>query len=42
MKEYVLDANALVRFFRKQDGSAKIRELLYLADKKQVSLAFRW
>jgi predicted nucleic acid-binding protein len=38
MKEYVLDANALVRFFRKQDGAAKVRELLIQADKKLVSL----
>ena len=38
MKEYVLDANALVRFFRNQDGATKIRELLIQADKKLVSL----
>lgn len=38
MKEFVLDANALVGFFRKRDGAAKIRELLIQADKKQVSL----
>jgi predicted nucleic acid-binding protein len=38
MKEYVLDANALVRFFRKQDGAAKVRELLTQADKKLVLL----
>jgi predicted nucleic acid-binding protein len=39
MKDYVLDANALVRFFRKQDGAAKVRELLNQADKKLVSLS---
>ena len=38
MKEFVLDANALVRFFHNQDGATKIRELLLQADKKQVSL----
>ena len=38
MKEYVLDANALVGFFRKREGAAKVRELLNQADKKQVSL----
>jgi predicted nucleic acid-binding protein len=38
VKEYVLDANALVRYFRKQDGSAKVRELLNQADKNLVSL----
>jgi ribonuclease VapC len=38
MREYVLDANALVRFFRKQDGAARIRELLVQADKNLVSL----
>jgi predicted nucleic acid-binding protein len=39
MKEYVLDANALVRLFRNQDGAAKIQELLIQVDKKQVSLS---
>jgi predicted nucleic acid-binding protein len=38
VKEYVLDANALVGFFRKREGAAKLRELLNQADKKQVSL----
>jgi predicted nucleic acid-binding protein len=38
VKEYVLDANALVRLFRNQDGAAKIQDLLVQADKKQVSL----
>ena len=38
MKEYVLDANALVGFFRKRDGAAKVRELLNQADRKQVTL----
>lgn len=38
MKEYVLDANALVRLFRDQDGAAKIQDLLIQADKKLVSL----
>jgi predicted nucleic acid-binding protein len=38
VREYVLDANALVRYFRKQDGSAKVRELLNQADKNLVSL----
>ncbi len=38
MKDYVLDANALVRFFHNQDGANIIRELLNQADKKQVSL----
>jgi predicted nucleic acid-binding protein len=39
MKDYVLDANALVRFFRKQEGAAKVRELLTQADKNLVSLS---
>jgi predicted nucleic acid-binding protein len=38
MKDFVLDANALVRLFRNQDGAAKIQDLLIQADKKQVSL----
>lgn len=38
MKDYVLDANALVRLFRDQDGAAKIQELLIQADRKQASL----
>jgi predicted nucleic acid-binding protein len=38
VKEYVLDANALVRFFRNQDGAAKIRSLLVQADNSQVSI----
>lgn len=38
MKDYVLDANALVGFFRKREGAAKILELLIQADKRQVSL----
>jgi predicted nucleic acid-binding protein len=38
VKEYVLDANALVRLFRNQDGAAKIQDLLTQADKKLVSL----
>ena len=38
MKDYVLDANALVRLFRNQDGAAKIQELFVQADKKLVSL----
>ncbi len=38
MKEYVLDANALVRLFRNQDGAARIQDLLIQADKKLVSL----
>jgi predicted nucleic acid-binding protein len=38
VREYVLDANALVRYFRRQDGSAKVRELLNQADKNLVSL----
>lgn len=38
MKEYVLDANALVRLFRNQAGAAKIQELLIQTDKKLVSL----
>ena len=38
MKEYVLDANALVRLFRNQDGADKIQELLIQADKKQALL----
>jgi predicted nucleic acid-binding protein len=39
VREYVLDANAVVRYFRKQDGSAKVRELLNQADKNLVSLS---
>ena len=38
MKEYVLDANALVRLFRNQDGAAKVQDLLIQADKKQIAL----
>jgi predicted nucleic acid-binding protein len=38
VKEYVLDANALVRFFRDLDGAVRVGDLLIQADKKQVSL----
>jgi predicted nucleic acid-binding protein len=38
VKEYVLDANALVGFFRKREGAPKVRELLRQADTKQVLL----
>jgi predicted nucleic acid-binding protein len=38
VKDYVLDANALVRLFRNQEGAAKIQDLLIQADKKQASL----
>jgi predicted nucleic acid-binding protein len=38
VREYVLDANALVRYFRNQDGASKIRSLLVQADKSEVSL----
>lgn len=33
MKEYVLDANALVRYFRGGEGAAKVETLLVQADK---------
>jgi len=38
VKDYVLDANALVRYFRNLDGAAKVQELLIQADKKQSTL----
>lgn len=38
MKDYVLDANALVRLFRDQDGASKIQDLLVQSDEKLVSL----
>jgi predicted nucleic acid-binding protein len=38
VRVYVLDANALVRFFRGQEGAAKVEHLLIQADKKLVSL----
>lgn len=38
MKDYVLDANALVRYFRNLDGAAKVQELLIQADKQQAML----
>jgi len=38
MKDYVLDANALVLFFRNQEGAARVRELFVQADKNQASL----
>jgi len=38
VKNYVLDANALVRFFRNQEGAARVRELFVQADKNQASL----
>lgn len=38
MKDYVLDANALVRYFRNQEGARKVRDLLIQADKKLLSL----
>jgi predicted nucleic acid-binding protein len=38
MKDYVLDANALVRFFRDYEGAAKIGDLLTQADKGQAAL----
>lgn len=38
MKDYVLDANALVRFFRNQEGAAKVGALMSLADKREAVL----
>jgi predicted nucleic acid-binding protein len=38
VKDYVLDANALVRYFRNLDGAAKVQELLIQADKQQAML----
>jgi predicted nucleic acid-binding protein len=38
VKEYVLDANALVRYFRNLDGATKVQNLLIQADQKQLSL----
>jgi predicted nucleic acid-binding protein len=38
VKEYVLDANALLRLFRNLEGAAKIQDLLIQADKKQAWL----
>ncbi len=38
MKDYALDANALVRYFRDQDGADKVEKLLILAAKKQAVL----
>jgi predicted nucleic acid-binding protein len=39
VRDYVLDANALVRYFLNQKGADRIRELLIEADKKQASLS---
>ncbi len=39
MKDYVLDANALVRFFRDREGAVWVGELLIQADKRQMSLS---
>jgi len=39
VREYVLDANALVRLFRDREGAAKIQDLLTQADKKLVWLS---
>ena len=39
MRDYVLDANALVRFFRDREGAVRVGELLIQADKRQVSLS---
>jgi len=38
VKDYVLDANALVLFLRNQEGAARVRELFVQADKNQASL----
>jgi predicted nucleic acid-binding protein len=38
VREYVLDANALVRYFRNQEGAAKVENLLVQADRKLTSL----
>ena len=38
MKDYVLDANALMRYFRDQDGAVKVQDLLIQADKTNVLL----
>ena len=38
MKEYVLDANALVRLFRNEPGADRIEQLLIQADKGQTTL----
>lgn len=38
MKHYVLDANALVRFFREGDGASKVTALLVQANRGNVEL----
>jgi predicted nucleic acid-binding protein len=38
VRQYVLDANALVRYFRNQEGAAKVESLLIQADRKLTSL----
>lgn len=39
MKQFVLDANALIRFFRREDGASKVRSLLVQADRGEVVLS---
>jgi predicted nucleic acid-binding protein len=39
VKDYVLDANALVRYFRDHDGADKVQDLLIQADKRQATLS---
>ena len=39
MKSYVLDANALVRYYRRTPGYATVRELVERGKSRQVSLA---
>ena len=38
MKEFVLDANALVRIFRNQSGAGEVQELFIQSDKGQARL----
>jgi len=39
VKDYVLDANALVRYLLKQNGASRVRELFIQTDKKQATLS---
>jgi predicted nucleic acid-binding protein len=39
MKQFVLDANALVRYFRNEEGALKVSKLLVQADSGSVALS---
>jgi predicted nucleic acid-binding protein len=39
VKEYVLDANAVIRYFQKQPGGETVKKLLFRLDRNEIKLS---